>query len=416
MNDPIENKEDVAAETAAQQDLNPPVESPPAPESASPDLPAPELRAVHADAPVDSPAPEVRAVPAGEPAAAVGIGPAAAPAPLVGPRLPPDMAGRVEPVFAASSDGERTVRTSARFGGARPLAGDVTPGGGEARERRPRRLLRRLAVAAGLVLLVGAGWVAARAVLEPGASVPLRSALAERPAVTLQPTPVTQAEPVAAPAAGRNAAAGDVQAMLAQLSERLSALEARLGSGDVAGRLERIEKDQAAQIAALTRRLDGLSPNAGHGTTEAPAAAEAQPPAEAQPQPHAAVPPPMPAARPQNLLARTEADPQPNGFAPPNASTPYAGSYNGTPYGSGYGTPGPAVLPTPQSRYSSSPGLVRGWNIREVYQGVALLEGRGGIVEAGPGDYVPGLGRVSSISRQGREWVVVTERGLIVGR
>jgi hypothetical protein len=54
--------------------------------------------------------------------------------------------------------------------------------------------------------------------------------------------------------------------------------------------------------------------------------------------------------------------------------------------------------------------------LRRVYDGAALIEGRDGIIEVEPGIVAPGLGRVESIKRQDGRWVVVTSRGLVVGR
>ena len=52
--------------------------------------------------------------------------------------------------------------------------------------------------------------------------------------------------------------------------------------------------------------------------------------------------------------------------------------------------------------------------LRDVYGGVALLEGRsGGLREVAPGEYVPGVGEIRSIERRSRGWVVVTSRGII---
>ncbi|WGR95619.1 hypothetical protein MTX26_07575 [Bradyrhizobium sp. ISRA443] len=60
--------------------------------------------------------------------------------------------------------------------------------------------------------------------------------------------------------------------------------------------------------------------------------------------------------------------------------------------------------------------VVEGWALRDVGNGSALIEGRGGIYEVYAGDPVPGLGRVDAIRRQDGRWVVVTSRGLIVAR
>ncbi|WP_050628167.1 hypothetical protein [Bradyrhizobium viridifuturi] len=60
--------------------------------------------------------------------------------------------------------------------------------------------------------------------------------------------------------------------------------------------------------------------------------------------------------------------------------------------------------------------VVDGWALRDVGNGGALIEGRGGIYEVYAGDPVPGLGRVDAIRKQDGRWVVVTSKGLIVSR
>ncbi len=59
---------------------------------------------------------------------------------------------------------------------------------------------------------------------------------------------------------------------------------------------------------------------------------------------------------------------------------------------------------------------VEGWRLRDVANGGALIEGRGGLYEVYAGDPVPGLGRIDAIRRQDGRWVVVTSKGLIVAR
>jgi hypothetical protein len=59
---------------------------------------------------------------------------------------------------------------------------------------------------------------------------------------------------------------------------------------------------------------------------------------------------------------------------------------------------------------------VEGWQLRDVANGGALVEGRQGIFEVYAGDPLPGLGRVDAIRRQDGRWVVVTSKGLIVAR
>lgn len=60
------------------------------------------------------------------------------------------------------------------------------------------------------------------------------------------------------------------------------------------------------------------------------------------------------------------------------------------------------------------PQAIETWAVREVYDGIAVLEDRKRrLVEVGIGDTVPGIGRVDTIERRGRAWTVVTKQGLI---
>jgi hypothetical protein len=59
--------------------------------------------------------------------------------------------------------------------------------------------------------------------------------------------------------------------------------------------------------------------------------------------------------------------------------------------------------------------VIRQWKVREVLNGMALLEGPRGIMGVSRGQTVPGIGRVESIARQGSRWVVATSTGIIIG-
>jgi hypothetical protein len=55
-----------------------------------------------------------------------------------------------------------------------------------------------------------------------------------------------------------------------------------------------------------------------------------------------------------------------------------------------------------------------GWTLHEVYDGVALIEGRNRrLYEVGQGGVIPGVGPVEAIERRGKRWVVVTQKGFI---
>jgi hypothetical protein len=60
-------------------------------------------------------------------------------------------------------------------------------------------------------------------------------------------------------------------------------------------------------------------------------------------------------------------------------------------------------------------GPIRGWIVREVHGGMAVVEGPNGFRQIGPGDLLPGAGRVERIERRGRDWAVVTNQGYIGG-
>lgn len=81
-------------------------------------------------------------------------------------------------------------------------------------------------------------------------------------------------------------------------------------------------------------------------------------------------------------------------------------------------TAAPAATPVaaaPKTEVGRLP-TIEGWRLRDVANGGALIEGRGGLYEVYAGDPLPGLGRVDAIRRQDGRWVVVTPKGLIVAR
>jgi hypothetical protein len=57
--------------------------------------------------------------------------------------------------------------------------------------------------------------------------------------------------------------------------------------------------------------------------------------------------------------------------------------------------------------------LISNWVVRDVYNGVALVESPRGSIEVVPGDIIPGAGTVKSIERRGAGWVVIQNRGLV---
>lgn len=97
----------------------------------------------------------------------------------------------------------------------------------------------------------------------------------------------------------------------------------------------------------------------------------------------------------------------------------------------GTGSPTAAIAPRPGAAFepraagpkgaphadwtesAKAPPVIRSWVVRDVYDGLALVEGAEGAMEVAPGEMLPGAGRVRSIERRGRGWIVVTSRGVI---
>ncbi len=84
------------------------------------------------------------------------------------------------------------------------------------------------------------------------------------------------------------------------------------------------------------------------------------------------------------------------------------------------------VAPTPASAATPGGASVKAadaakpigdYTVREVQDGIALVQGRaGGLYEVGPGDRLPGVGRVLAVEKIGQKWVVATESGRIDGQ
>jgi hypothetical protein len=74
-----------------------------------------------------------------------------------------------------------------------------------------------------------------------------------------------------------------------------------------------------------------------------------------------------------------------------------------------------AVAPAkpPLENAKGHPQLITNWVVRDVYDGVALVESPRGSIEVAPGEIIPGAGMVKSIERRGAGWIVITSRGLV---
>ena len=74
------------------------------------------------------------------------------------------------------------------------------------------------------------------------------------------------------------------------------------------------------------------------------------------------------------------------------------------------------VAPTPPRSARAARIPVNGYVLREVRDGVAVLEGHAGLRQVTMGDAIPGAGTVRAIQKRGSEWVVVTSIGVIDGK
>jgi len=159
-----------------------------------------------------------------------------------------------------------------------------------------------------------------------------------------------------------------IKALIAQLTSDIGALRATLEQsgkvtaaqfGKVAERLERAERAQAEPVAKLAKIGETVE-----------------------------------------RLERRAPTPTPPAPAATAAAAEVTGSIN------------PAHPPVPEPK--PKPTIIDDYVVRKVFDGVALVEGRRGIIEVEPGSTLPGAGRVEEIRRQDGRWVVVTNKGLIV--
>jgi hypothetical protein len=69
---------------------------------------------------------------------------------------------------------------------------------------------------------------------------------------------------------------------------------------------------------------------------------------------------------------------------------------------------------SPSERASPPRKVIKGWSVREAYEGIAILNGPAGVVEAVLGQQVPGLGRIEEIKNENGRVVVLSSAGAIL--
>ncbi|MGH6811637.1 MAG: YidB family protein [Methylocella sp.] len=182
------------------------------------------------------------------------------------------------------------------------------------------------------------------------------------------------------------------------LQTRLDAVKADTGAAiaELAGKVENMQREPAAKLSQVIERLDRIEQQiaaplatASLGAASAPGKAAARKQAQIAVAP---AKPPLENAHGQRKIGgRGDAfDPSQNPTAP--------------------GVPRPLGSLAPAA---STPQLITNWVVRDVYNGMALVESPRGSIEVAPGEIIPGAGKVKSIERRGRGWIVITSRGLI---
>ncbi len=153
-------------------------------------------------------------------------------------------------------------------------------------------------------------------------------------------------------------------AALEGLKSRLDAVKTETGASiaELAGRVEHLQREPSAKLSQVLERLDRIerqtaAPPSTASTGAASAAGKA-------------------AAGKQAQLANAPAKP-------------------------------------PLENATGHPQLITNWVVRDVYDGIALVESPRGSIEVAPGEFIPGAGMVKSIQRRGGGWIVITSRGLV---
>lgn len=68
---------------------------------------------------------------------------------------------------------------------------------------------------------------------------------------------------------------------------------------------------------------------------------------------------------------------------------------------------------SPSERNSAPRKAVKGWSVRQAYEGIAILQSPNGVIEAVLGQQVPGLGRIEEIRNENGRLVVETSGGVV---
>lgn len=279
-----------------------------------------------------------------------------------------------------------------KFGGAF-AAGE--PLGGTARVKRSSWTSTMLRAAAVLIVAGGAYAAGSRYLSIPGLSMPSLTwpsvhlaALAPHPA-TAAPAPAAAAP---APPAADNALA-DLRRDNLALTDQVHKLQARLATLQAA----------PDEIRGLKKSLDGVK--ASLDAEKAEAKAEIAQLTAKLDHAHVAAAEKAHTARLDAKAVQATLDREARNEGPDGDAT-------GTIPASDAPRADPMTLASAEAP-RRAPAPINDWVVRDVYHGIALIEGPQGAVEVVPGDVLPGAGTVRSIQRRGDGWIVLTSRGYV---
>jgi hypothetical protein len=152
----------------------------------------------------------------------------------------------------------------------------------------------------------------------------------------------------------------------------------------IRGSTEENQRELVAKLAQLTERIERVERQA----TTASTTVKTQPVVQ-----------PTPTSPPSKLTAKPAPKP-----ALTSASQAKAKA-----------TPKPATVAKRGTPRMDETGIAN-WSVRSVFSDTAVLEGPRGRIAVGPGDTIPGIGRIQAIVRSGGRWVVTTTKGVITAR
>ncbi|WGJ15619.1 hypothetical protein QEV83_04950 [Methylocapsa sp. D3K7] len=186
-------------------------------------------------------------------------------------------------------------------------------------------------------------------------------------------------------------------ARLENLKTRLDAIKSETSTSiaGLADKVERVQREPEAKLSQIIERLDRMerqiaAPVAAGSAGAVPVSGTSAPRKQAQGGRGDAFNP--------SLNPNAPGAPRPLGSLAPAANTSPAGERS------------PPFEPANGQR---NPQLITNWVVRDVYDGIALVESPRGSIEVTPGETIPGAGTVKSIERRGAGWIVITSRGLV---